>query len=213
MRATFLILALLIPGAAPLADPPSSSTTRLIQKADSVIAIYRLDGWVFDPQGPYLILAAWPDGTVIWSENRGSGGPPYYTAKIPVEKFQARIKRIDEAGFFYDTEFNGKGYFAYDAGEVNMVVNAGEKKFKSYSALEIFEGPPDESRLKVTSLKHEDAARLRFRLYWNELRNHMMALTPAKGEPIKGHLEGAGEGTAKGVNWVQDSKEQTSLER
>jgi len=210
MRSAFLILSLLIPGAAPLADQSPGNKTRLIQKADSVVAIYRLDGWVFDPKGPYLILAAWPDGTVIWSENRGVGGPPYKIGRIPVEKFNERIKRIDEAGFFSDTKQNGRGIFAYDAGSVHIVVKSGDKTFSIYSVLEIFEGPPDESRLRLASLKAESADTLLFRVVWNELRNHILALTPAKGESIKGHLDGAGEGTFKGVNWIEDATEDSS---
>src|SRR5262245_14873663 len=101
MRAILALAVLMTFSAICTAEPPRINA-RTISAAESVLAMYVAEGWVSDPQGPQLIIAVWPDGRAVWSENRILGGPPYRTAQIVPEKVKAVLLEIAEDGYFED---------------------------------------------------------------------------------------------------------------
>ena len=60
---------------------------REITEANSVLAVYHED-WGLRPgvHGPAIILAAWPDGHIVWSKDRPEGGAPYRAAQIDAKR-------------------------------------------------------------------------------------------------------------------------------
>jgi len=112
MRITFVYV-LVASIVAPLcADQPKQ--VRSITEAKSVLAVYREDwGWGASG-GPYIILAAWPDGHVVWSEDRLQGGPPYQSANVDPQKIGALLALFEAEGMFADTTLN-QGHFGVDS--------------------------------------------------------------------------------------------------
>jgi len=47
-------------------------------------------------------VGAWPDGHVIWSEDRVRGGPPYWEGQVPPERVSALLKQVERDGAFGD---------------------------------------------------------------------------------------------------------------
>jgi hypothetical protein len=72
----FISLFILSPSALAFDEP--KETTRPITDADSVVAIYREDWGLLSSGSPAIILAAWPDGHIIWSGDHVKGGVPYF---------------------------------------------------------------------------------------------------------------------------------------
>src|SRR6516164_2031205 len=53
-----------------------------ITEADTVLAVYAEDWTLWNTDIYRIIIAIWPDGHVVWSENRLGGGAPYCTGKV-----------------------------------------------------------------------------------------------------------------------------------
>src|ERR1700722_16943412 len=79
---------------------------RPITEAQSVIAVYYEDWGLFSARGPAIIFAAWPDGHVVWSDDRITGGPPYHFAQSDPQKFAKLIARFANDGLFADKKLN-----------------------------------------------------------------------------------------------------------
>ena len=47
-----------------------------------------------------LIVGVWANGTVIWSDNRATGGAPYYIGRIPDATIAKLLASLDEVGLF-----------------------------------------------------------------------------------------------------------------
>jgi len=79
---------------------------RPITEADSVLAVYRED-WRRASRGePRIILVAWPDGQMIWSDDRLKGGAPYRAGQVAPGKVTALLARFDQDGLFADEKLN-----------------------------------------------------------------------------------------------------------
>ena len=146
--------------------------------------------------GPQLILGAWPDGTVIWSENRLNGGSPYYTATVKPEVLAEALQALKARGFFRD---GNHSYYGPDSQCTSIAVRTGDDYVELHSWHELFEqgglgigehfGLTDlDSRNFYDTIANQPREHLLFRLRWYDARMAASHLRPAVGKPTSGSL-------------------------
>ena len=94
-----MITRCLLAGVVLAAGPPNP---RPITLADSVVAIYAQNWGRPSGGGPKLILAAWGDGYVVWSQDRLQGGEPYLAGQVSPARVSAVLERVEREGAFGD---------------------------------------------------------------------------------------------------------------
>lgn len=151
-------------------------------------------------EAPVSVLAAvWTDGTIVWSEDKEDGGPPFLTAKIDPTKTKDFLAKLEKEGVFKkSTDFHIE--YGPDASyhEINLL--NGKRYVCLGSWHELFERNPkvvanshglsslgDRTREQV--LKEDTQSYRDFRKLWKEVRDFAATLIPEKGEPYKGALK------------------------
>src|SRR5262249_23693310 len=151
-----------------------------ITEADAVAAIYREDWGRASTGGPAIILAAWPDGRVVWSGDRLRGGAPYRGGRVDPQRVSALLARFDRDGLFADENLN-QAHFGPDSQFITVFVKSGARKVKMRSWHELFEAREGlvvtshgvaslDDRRRLDVLRQEPADYLFFRLVWSETR-------------------------------------------
>ena len=72
-----------------------------------------------------LIVGIWSDGTVVWSDNRRTGGKPYWTGRVPRELVEKLLASLNMVGFFEPTKISG---FGPDASITVIAAQAGDRR-------------------------------------------------------------------------------------
>jgi hypothetical protein len=172
---------------------------RPITQADEVVAIYAQD-WGRAAHGmPRLILVAWGDGHVVWSEDRVQGGPPYLTGDIPPARVSAVLERTDRDGAFRDKRL-AQPCFGPDSSFTTVLFRKAGRQLKMDSWHELAEAsgrvvarscalaslPANERRLEV--LRKEPSEYLYYRVVWGELRALASSLVPAVSRRAAGEV-------------------------
>ena len=202
-----------------LAGDPKPET-RPITQADSVLAVYTLHHGlgVVKPAG--LIFSAWPDGHVVWSDDRVNGGAPYKSGKIEPKKIAALLSRFEDDGLFANKKLN-EPHFGPDSSFVTVLVKSGRGQVKMESWHELYEAGgkvvgtkgglvPLAGRNRLAALAKEPTEYLHYRLAWSELRESASRLIPSESNPVAGKLlmeegnlsweEGAGKAGSAGLD-------------
>jgi hypothetical protein len=163
---------------------------RPITKAKSIIAVYREDWGLLSAGEPGIILAAWPDGNVVWSANQLKGGTPYFQGHVEPKRIAALIQQFDKDGLFDDSKLN-QSNFGPDSQFITLFIKAGRKSVKMGSWHELFEDSGKlvvdhngvsslEGRRRLDILRKAPADYLFFRLVWSETRAKITDLIPAE---------------------------------
>ena len=182
-----------------VADNPKDGSLRPISLAKGVIAIWFVDaGLVPQRQGPQLILAAWPDGRVVWSNDRVKGGTPYRQGQIDPKQITGLLKRFERDGLFVEKSVN-QGKITIDGHFVTILVRNGNHKVELMSSHDVGEAPePDGDKQKDAPVVRERRLNvirelppdeLMFRFVWADTRLRMTELLPSEstvstGRPI-----------------------------
>jgi hypothetical protein len=119
------------------ADDPKPAM-RPISDAESVLAVYRQDWGLRSSGAPAMIFAAWPDGFMIWSDDRLMGGPPYRSGHVAPKKVTALLTRFDQDGLFANKGLND-AHFGPDSQFTTILVKSGKKKVEMSSWHELME--------------------------------------------------------------------------
>lgn len=191
----FPVLLLVVSTSRLLADEPKP-TARPISESETVLAVYREDLGLASMDEPALILAAWPDGLIVWSIDRLKGGPPYRTGRVDPGRLAALLNQFDRDGVFADQGLNA-GHFGPDSQFTTLFVKAGKKQVKMSSWHEVFEDGGGlvadhrgvsalHSRHKLQVLRDTPADYLFFRFVWSEVRRQLTELIPAKSQVAQG---------------------------
>jgi hypothetical protein len=191
------VLAIVVLGAAPGAGNP-----RPISEAENVVAIYTQDRGLASAGSAGLILAAWSDGRVVWSEDRVQGGPPYLAGQLAPGRVAAVLDRVERDGAFDDKRL-AQACFGPDAKYTTILVRKGARQLKMESwhewaeaggrlvsrscALSALSG---EKRLQA--VRKESADDLYYRLVWSELRELSGSLVPSKSRAVSGEVMAKG---------------------
>ncbi len=177
------------------ADDPTP-TMRPISDSDSVLAVYREDWGLASSGAPAIILAAWPDGYIIWSGDRLEGGPPYRAGHIDPEGVAALLARFDQDGLFADERLNA-GHFGPDSQFTTVFIKSGKKQVRMCSWHELYEKGGGlvadhhgvstlDGRHKLDVLRKAPADYLFFRFVWSETRSTLADLIPVESKAIGG---------------------------
>lgn len=171
------------------ADEPKN-TGRPITEADSVLAVYRVDSGLSSTGVPAIILAAWPDGHIVWSDDRLAGGAPYHAGRVDPKKVTALLARFEKDGLFADKKLND-AHFGPDSKVNHVFIKSGNKQVEMRSWHEGFEvhdglvvdhkgAAALEGRRRLDVLREAPADYLYFRLVWSETRTKLSDLIPGE---------------------------------
>jgi hypothetical protein len=177
------------------ADEPKVRA-RPITEAESVLAVYREDWGLASSGGPAIILAAWPDGQIVWSKDRLNGGTPYFAGSVDPKKVAALLSRFEKVGLFADEKLN-RAHFGPDSQFNTVLVKSGKKQVKMQSWHELNEVSDNivadhrgavllEGRRRLDELRKAPADYLFFRAVWSETRTELSDLIPGESVPTTG---------------------------
>lgn len=175
----------------------SGQTARPITEAASILAIYTQD-WQLGVSDPVkIVVAAWEDGNIVWSEDRLNGGPPYRTARLGPSRLEEFLSSYETDGVF---ELDGlkRQHLGPDSAFTTMVLKTNGKQLEMRSWHELIEGrkqgnvresgvfSPQRPRLQV--LQEESREYLFYRFVWTEIRARALSLIPTEGELVDGNV-------------------------
>jgi hypothetical protein len=198
MRLLVFALCLFSSTLLPFGNEPTQPTDRRAID-DAAIACFTRAGMTRQKTFPGLIVAIWPDGQAIWSNDRLQGGAPYLTGTVEKTKLEAVLSQIEKDGFLSDKVLAGLRY-GPDAGYTTMKVKTAKQSLEMGSWHELYEangkvvatdhglqGRGDKTKLAV--LKEQPAQFLYYRMAWSDLRFLMVSLIPTNGQPVQGQLD------------------------
>lgn len=171
---------------------------RPISEADEVMAVYwNSFGLASVEEAPALILAIWPDGYVVWSEDTVFGGKPYRSGHLDAKRVAALHDRFRRDGLLADESLN-RPHFGPDSSYQAVVIKSAGKKVEMNSWHELAEEgkavatarglEPLEDRRRLKVLRAQPAEYLFFRTVWTETRRKLHDLRPSTGTPVDGEL-------------------------
>ena len=178
--------------------PGGIDTVRPISQSDAVIAVYTEDHGLDSDGDRRLILAAWADGHVVWSEARIRGGPPYFSGQVAPSRVVTALNRAEQDGAFGDSRL-GQPCFGPDSRFTTILFRKGKLEVRMDSWHEQAEAQGRliasscaltslSSRRRLEVLKKEPAEYLYYRVVWGELRAAGSSLIPTTGRPVKGEV-------------------------
>jgi hypothetical protein len=143
---------------------------------------------------PRIIMAVWPDGKIIWSEDPTKGGPPFRVSRTEPAKIRELLTRFEKQSVFNKDEFR-HSWFGPDSSYHSIWLSTGAKHIRVETWHELFEANPKLVVINggVTSLegrKREDAIASdtkefqAFRKLWTDLRTSTASLLPKEGAPF-----------------------------
>jgi hypothetical protein len=196
MRLLFLVSLTLGVFATAISAEEPKVTVRPITEADSVLAVYRKDHGLGSRGEPGLILAAWPDGHIVWSGDRLKGGAPYRAGRIDPKKVAALLERFKKEGLFSDETLN-QAHFGPDSEFHTVFIKTGKQQVQMQSWHELFEESDNlvatergvsalEGRRRLDVLRKATPEYLYFRAVWSETRSRLSGLVPAESTATAG---------------------------
>ena len=140
-----------------------------------------------------MILAAWTDGRVIWSNDRLNGGPPFRQGRIDPKRVTAELARFAD-GFFAKKEIWATGP---GSDSIRLIAKTGKSRFQAAAWHELFEADGKlmmksgsiatlDGEPRLQALRKEPSEWLFFRAVWNDARLRLASLVPESGEPCAG---------------------------
>ena len=177
----------------------NADETRQITEAKRVIAIYNEDWGLASAGDDMLLICAWEDGSVVWSQNKQAGGPPFLKGKIEPKAFDHTISQLKSIGVF-DVTLLREIHFGPDSEFTTILIRDGDQVLKMQSWHEVYEsgGKTIAASHGVTSLNgskllaalsNEPSKYLAYRIAWLEIRLACANLIPAKGEVTIGNMQ------------------------
>ena len=175
----------------------AASPSRPVTEADTVLAVYTQDWGLGSSQGTKLILAAWPDGYVVWSQDRIEGGPPYFAGSVAPRLLSGGLSRAVRDGVFADKSL-GNPCFGPDAKFTTILLRQSGKQLRMDSWHEVSEQSGKLfasscaltalSRPRLEAMREEPPRFLYYRVVWSELRAFASSLIPATSRPVAGDV-------------------------
>lgn len=183
---------------------------RAITEAEAVVAIYVEHRSLLSSEPPRLILSAWDDGRVVWSDDPVTGGPPYRGARIDPEAVTALLSAFEADGLFELDELE-HARFGPDATFTTILLSSGGKRLRMRSWHELMEsrggvarktGVVSTEEPRLHALRDEPADYLFYRFVWADIRARARELIPSDGDPVEG---GVAEKDGR-ITWLEPRK-------
>lgn len=159
-----------------------SEIARPITQADSIIAIYAEDWRLYPTRWDSLVLAAWPDGHIVWSEDRIRGGAPYRAGQIGKKAVMSLLSRFEREAVFSDNKL-AKPNFGPDSEFTTILLKFGRKQLQMRSWHELYDG----ERSRFEDLRKEPSE-LFYRFAWSEIRAAAVMLVPDDSNRVEGKV-------------------------
>jgi len=139
-----------------------------------MVAVWCEDmGWFSGKRPPYLRIAIWEDGRVIFAKDPNKWDQKLRQGRIPSDRVAALKKQITAAGVF---ELTGTAYLVPDAHIYCMLVNFGGKQ--SLLEWDEVESPNYGINIDPTP-KH-----LKFKSAWKTVNRLALAVRPGESHPF-----------------------------
>ena len=170
------------------AGPPLRAPEE-IEGAESILAIYLNDMSIWVKGHDELIFAAWPDGTMVWSENWTSGGAPYKRSKIDPAAIQGVFQEFKSAAY-YESKALNSSHFGPHGPFVTILAKDGQGNVLKMESWHELMGDPAEdvdhdAIQKLAPLSPRDP----FEVGWQKARGLMRRLVPDESSPSSGCIE------------------------
>ena len=170
--------------------------TKPINEADSVIAIFTDDWGLGSSRGPQLIVSIWGDGSVVWSNDRVNGGPPYFAAQIKPQDVSAALTKLGDLGVFDVPRLN-ESHFGPDSKFTTILVRTAGKELIMASWHELYEANGSViaaahgltglgGKKLFPALAEQPADYLHYRMIWLAIRFAAANLIPTSGVETTG---------------------------
>jgi hypothetical protein len=148
------------------------------------------------PQGPHVLVAAWADGHIVWSEDKSWGGPPYLVGEFDKAKLDALVDELAKKGTFRDASLE-REYVGPGATYLVVEVSHGKHRLRLASWHELVERRDNvvataegvetlADKTRKEALREQPAEYRRFRETWSTLRERLVEWVPPKGRPYAG---------------------------
>jgi hypothetical protein len=142
---------------------------------------------------PRIIMAVWPDGKIIWSEDPAKGGLPFRVSRIEPAKTQALLTKFEKQSVFQKDEFR-HSWFGPDSTYHSIWLSTGAKHIRVESWHELLETNPNlvvtnggvaslEGRKREDVIASDTKEFQTFRKLWSDLRTSTSSLIPKEGTP------------------------------
>jgi hypothetical protein len=193
-----MLTLLLVVLAGSVSNTAPAPRPRPLSQADTVLAVVAQDRGLDSLSTARLIFAAWPDGYVVWSQDRIAGGAPYWAGTLDPGLLAAGLQRAVRDGVFADKSL-GDPCFGPDSKFTTILLRHsgkqlrmdswhevsehGGKLFASSCALTALWGP------RLEAMRREPPRYLYYRVVWSELRALASSLIPAASRPVVGGLD------------------------
>ena len=175
----------------------SSDELMPISNAEQVVAVTTNDWGRASDGKPKLVVAVWPDGTIVWSKNWIAGGTPYLKGKIEPTSCSTLLKRLDHDGYFANESLSN-AHFGPDSQFTSILIKNESKKLEMQSWHELFElsgkivctsgGSTGLKGNRLESLANDTKEYVHYRLAWAELRLMINQLIPTTGQTTNGDI-------------------------
>ncbi len=127
-----------------------------------------------------IILAVYPSGKIVWSDDRIKGGAPYYSAQIDPDQVEEAMDKTKEAGLL---DVGDRFFVPPDAGYASMTFNRpGHPLVKFGTWHEALAAYRAEKGTVVESENKSDLER-QIAIDWDQLKAIWFPLIPAEGAP------------------------------
>jgi hypothetical protein len=171
---------------------------RPITGADTVIALihFASNGSPVREKPTGLVLAVWPDGKAVWSEDSIRGGPPFREGRVDPKRVKALLSKFDRDGYFDEKTLANRGIPLHSAHHALLIAD-GKRKLVIVTHHEFMDEILDRPGMgrdgsRLADLRQqavrEDASRLwlLFRIVWGETRYLLADILPRESQPATG---------------------------
>ena len=178
---------------------PAANTGNLtaISDSDGIVAVLAEDYDLRSNGTPKIIVALWPNGRIVWSEDRIRGGAPYFTASVEPQLFTKLMVSAREDDCFA-IESLGDARVRPDAKFTSILLKDGKSKLRMSSWHEVYQSDPKIiatsagiSRIKgnrLIELANDKPEYIHYRLAWAELRLAISRLIPVGRKRVDGDV-------------------------
>lgn len=148
------------------------------------------------PAGPKVILAAWEDGQIIWSEHAIRGGPPYRTGRFDPKSLTQLTGDLGKQGAFEKQELT-RPHYGPDSSYTVIRIVSGRQRLELRSWHELCEQNPKliataggitalDGRDRDEVLRSQPVEYREYRSIWSGIRTATKSWIPRDSKPWEG---------------------------
>jgi hypothetical protein len=145
-----------------------------------------------EPEDLPLVAAIWPDGQILWSADRVSGGSPYSAARVTTSEVAELVEHL--RAWIEECPAESRSYRIPDAAHQELTLLEGDRLSGLASCIDLFEIQPNlvatdhgieglEGRDRSTIVTAQSQAHRDLRRTWKRCVDAVLATIPPGGKP------------------------------